>query len=140
MPLIPPCAHGGYDHGDRKRDDQSHGVCGQAEHLPPPLFVGIAIDLKSRRAQSGNTVSVNVALPGELACRDIVERAHFLDRNPAAAHSLDHSRLPPHHPSLCWPGQGRNEVEHSGRCNCTTAIKSLRSSVQIVRLIRSIRL
>jgi len=57
---------------------------------------GVAIDLVSRGSQTGNTVAVDVPLPGqELINREIVQPTHLIDRNPAASHGLDHGGLAP---------------------------------------------
>ena len=67
--------------------------------------VGVAIDLIASAPQAGHAIAVYVALPGqELIDRDVVDAARLLDRHPAAAHGLDHGRLPPCCPALAGDG------------------------------------
>src|SRR5438477_4949656 len=75
-----------------------------------------AIDLISGRSQTRDTVTINVAFPGQkFVDRELVEAAHLVDRNPAAAYSLDDRRLAAHRPSRARVWQFRHAAEHRVR-------------------------
>src|SRR3984893_8195047 len=77
--------------------------------LPPGSCLSprdVAIDLVPSASQACDTVTINIALPGqEFIDREIVDSDHFLDWNPAAPHGLDQGQLSARRPSFAqsWP-------------------------------------
>src|SRR5438067_8611184 len=84
-----------------------------------------------------DAVPVEVPLPGDkLIDRDVVDLAHFLDRNPAVTHRSDHRRLPSHGPSLSRSGQLRNIAEQVVGAKLHHSRKPLQCSLQSRDLLR----
>ena len=78
----------------------------------PPHWASAAVDLVARAPQPWHTVPIQVSLPSEkFFDRDAVKLAHLFDRNPAAAHCMDHYCLALHRPALAWSGQVRNKIQ-----------------------------
>src|SRR5437764_14462996 len=69
-------------------------VCREGPSLAGLSRIGLTIDLIPGRAQTGNAIPVQVALPRqELLDRELVGLADRIERHPAAADGLDNRRL-----------------------------------------------